>query len=136
MNEMEDYRNYRDYREDYRNYRDGYRENYRGNGRDDFWGNPIEDYRENYRGNYRDDFREDYRDYDRRGGKVNNRSYRNYREDYHQELQTSVEDMRKQYRKLEDVAEMAENPQEKNMLMRIAQKSKENYMGLKQMMEK
>lgn len=47
-----------------------------------------------------------------------------------------MEDMREQYRKLEDIAEMADNSQEKSMLMRIAQKSKENYMNLKQMMEK
>ena len=47
-----------------------------------------------------------------------------------------MEDMREQYRKLEDVAEMAENPQEKSMIMRVAQKSKENYTALKQLVEK
>lgn len=102
-----------------------------------------EDYRNyrNYRDDYRDDYRDyrDYRDYDRRGGKINNRNYRNYRsyrEDYMEELEMCMEDMREQYRKLEDVAEMTENQQEKNMVMRIAQKEKENYMALKQMMEK
>ena len=91
-----------------------------------------------YRENYRDDYREDYRrDYDRRGGRMNNRNYRNYRkEDYYEELEMTMEDMREGYRKLEDISEMAHNPQDKNMLMRIAQKEKENYIALKQMSEK
>lgn len=115
MNEMGNYRDY-DEREDYRDYRD---------------------YR-NYRGSYRDDYRDDYRrDYDRRGGRINNRNYRNYRDgDYHEELEMSIEDMREIYRNLEDISEMAHNPQEKNMIMRAAQKEKENYTTLKQMMEK
>lgn len=119
MNEMEgNYRDYRDYR-DYRSYRDNYRD----------------DYREDYRDEYRDDYRT--RDYDRRGGKINYRNYRNYRGgDYREELEMALEDMREQYRKLEDIAEMSSNPQEKNMLMRLAQKEKENYMSAKQMMEK
>ena len=118
-----DYRDYRDYREDYRNYRDDYREDYR-----DY---DNRDYRDNYRDDYRD-YRK--RDYDRRGGKIN---YRNYRGgDYREELEMALEDMREQYRKLEDIAEMSSNPQEKNMLMRLAQKEKENYMSAKQMMEK
>lgn len=116
MNDMNNYRDYRD--EDYRDYREDYREDYR-------------DYREDYRNN---------RDYDRRGGKINNRnnrSYRNYREEnYDEELNMCMEEMREQYRKLEDIAEMAQNPQEKSMLMRIAQKSKENYMNIKQIAEK
>ena len=135
MNEMEgNNRDYRDYR-DYRNYRDydnrDYRESYRDSYRDDY----RDDYREDYRGDYRDDYRT--RDYDRRGGKINNRNYRNYRHDgYYQELEMAMEDMREQYRKLEDIAEMAENPQEKNAMMKVAQKEKENYMMLKQMTEK
>lgn len=134
MNEMgannRDYDN-RDYREsDYRNYRD-----YR-----DYRDYDNRDYREDYRGgSYRD---EDYRkrDYDRRGGKINNRDYRNYRNyrggEFYEELEMAMEDMREQYRKLEDISEMAENPQDKNMLMKIAQKEKENYMYVKQLMEK
>ena len=125
-----DYRNYRDYR-DYRDY------NYRGDG----------DYRGDYRENYRDDYdyrgyddrdyNERKRDYDRRGGKINYRNYRNYRnQDYHEELDMVVYDMKEQTRKLEDIAEMAENPQDKNILTKIAQKEKENYMYLKQLSEK
>lgn len=125
MNEMSSsYRNYRDYRDydnrDYRNYRDD------------------EDYRDD--GSYRDyrDYREDYRtrDYDRRGGKINNRSYRNYRGEYHEELEMALEEMRDQYRKFEDIAEMVTNPQERNMVMKVAQTEKEHYHALKQMLEK
>ena len=106
-------------------------------------------YRENYRDDYREDYRDDYRnyrdydyrrDYDRRGGKINNRDYRNYRNyrggDYYEELEMTMEDMREQYRKLEDISEMATNQQDKNMLMKIAQKEKENYSYIKQLVEK
>ena len=121
MNEMEP--NYRDYdnryydeaEHGYRSYRD-YRDNYR-------------DYRD-YRDNYRDDYRK--RDYDRRGGKMN---YRNYRGDYYEELEMTVEDMREQYRKLEDISEMITNPQEKNVIMKVAQAEKQNYEHLKQIMK-
>ena len=127
MNEMRDYDN-RDYRDmDYRNYRD-YDNRY---------------YDEMEHGSYRDsDYRDDYRtrDYDRRGGKINNRDYRNYRNyrggDYYEELEMTMEDMREQYRKLEDISEMATNQQDKNMLMKIAQKEKENYSYIKQLVEK
>jgi len=122
MNEMEN----RDYRYDNRYYD----ENIHGN----------MGYRENYRNDmdYRDyDYR---RDYDRRGGKINNRDYRNYRNyrggDYYEELEMTMEDMREQYRKLEDISEMATNQQDKNMLMKIAQKEKENYSYIKQLVEK
>ena len=119
-------------------YRDNYREDYRYDNRYDNRADYRGNYRENYRDDYREDYREDYRkrDYDRRGGKINNRNYRNYREDYHEELEITMEDMREQYRKLEDIGEMAQNPQEKNMITRIAQKEKENYMALKQMVDK
>ena len=109
MNEMNpDYHDYRDYRDD-----------------------------RDYRG---------YRDYDMRGGRINNRgyrdyrggrSYRNYREEgYYEELEMLCYDMKDMHRKIEDVAEMTDNAQDKNALMKIAQKEKENYTYLKQMMEK
>lgn len=47
-----------------------------------------------------------------------------------------MEDMREQSRKLEDIAEMSENPQEKNNLMKIAEKQKEYYRTIKTMMDK
>jgi hypothetical protein len=107
-----------------------YREDYRDDYRDDY---------RNYRGDYRDDYRGGYRtrDYDLRGGKLNNRSYRNYRgSNYHEELDMVMEDMREQYRTLEDISEMATNPQDKNVVMRVAQKEKENYNMLKQIADK
>ena len=116
MNEMDAY-NKSGYR-DYRYYDDMDNRNYR-----------------NYR-NYRDDYRDDYRDYDRRGGKINYRDYRNYREDYYGELEMLMEDMREQYRRLEDISEMASNQQDKNMLMKIAQKEKENMSYIKSLVEK
>ena len=104
--------NERNYRYDDRDYRD-----YRYDDRD-------------YR-NYREDYR---RDYDRRGGR---RNYRNYREDdYYGELEMIMEDMRVDSRKLEDISEMAHNQQDKTMLMKLAEKEKENYKYIKQMMEK
>ena len=116
MNEMEMNRDYRDSYRDYRNYRDDYRGDYR-------------DY------DYRDDYRT--RDYDRRGGRINNRSYRNYRhQGYYEELENTMEDMRESYRKLEDLSEMAENQQDRNMINKMAQREKEHYMNLKQMVER
>ena len=124
MNEMEN----RDYRYDNRYYD----ENIHGN----------MGYRENYRNDmdYRDyDYR---RDYDRRGGRINNRyrnyrNYRNYREqDYYEELEMTMHEMKETSRKLEDVADMAENQQDRNMLMKIAQKEKENSQYIKQLVEK
>ena len=116
MNEMTDMRtNNRDY--DNRGY----------NNRDDY----------KYNNRYYDDaFYGNYRDYDNRGGRMNYRNYRNYREDYHEELEMVMEDMREGYRKLEDVGEMAHNPQDKNVIMRVAQKEKENYMTLKQIADR
>lgn len=126
MNEMD--MNNRDYRYDNRYYD----ENIHGN----------MGYRESYRDDmdYRDyDYR---RDYDRRGGRINNRyrnyrNYRNYREqDYYEELEMTMHEMKETSRKLEDVADMAENQQDKNMLMKIAQKEKENSQYIKQLVEK
>ena len=110
--------------------REDYRDNYRDDYRDDYM-----DYRRNYRDDYRDyrDYR-NYRDYDRRGGR---RNYRNYREDdYYGELEMIMEDMREDSRKLEDISEMAHNQQDKTMLIKLAEKEKENYKYIKQMMEK
>lgn len=128
MNEMRDYDNRYDnrYYDDNMHGNMGYRENYRDDYREDY----RDDYRGDYRENYREDYREDYRkrDYDRRGGKINNRDYRSYRNyrtgDYREEIEMTAEDMREQYRKLEDIAEMAHNMQDKNMIMKIAEKEK------------
>lgn len=93
--------------------------------------NPSRDYRDDYRYDYRGNYR---RDYDRRGGR---RNYRNYREeDYLEELENCVDEGMYKYRKYEDLAEMAENPQEKSMIMKIAEREKEHYKTLKEMLEK
>jgi hypothetical protein len=90
--------------------------------------------------NYRDDYRR--RDYDRRGGRINNRDYRNYRnsrnyrEDYYEDLEMTIEDMKETSRMLEDIAEMASNMNEKNMINKVAQKEKEHSTMLKQMLDK
>ena len=82
-----------------------------------------DDYRRNYRGDYR-------RGYDRRGG-------RNYREEsFYEELENCMHELKEYSRALEDLADMAESSQDKNMLMRIAQKEKEHHDYLKQMLEK
>lgn len=115
-----------DMREDYRDYDN--RGNYRDY--DDREYNMRDDYREDYRYNNR-------RDYDRRGGRINNRNYRNYREqDYYEELEMAMEDMRMQYRKLEDIGEMAHNMQDKNAIMKVAEREKDNYNYLKQISNK
>lgn len=120
MNEMRDYDN-RYYDDNIRGYI-GYRENYK---------NDMD---------YRDyDYR---RDYDRKDGRINNRyynyrNYRNYREqDFYEDLEMTMHEMKEISRKLEDVADMAENQQDKNMLMKIAQKEKENSQYIKQIVEK
>lgn len=121
MNEMETNR-------DYRNYRYDDREDYR------YYDENIHGTRPSYRYDYREDYR---RDYDRRGGKINNRYYKNYREqDYYEELEMTMHEMKETSRKLEDIADMAENQQDKNMLMKIAQKEKENSQYIKQLVEK
>ena len=107
------------------------------------------DYRDYSDRNYDDRDYDERRRYDRRGGKINNRSYRNYRndrsyrnyrnyreQDFYEELEMYIEDMKEQYRQLEDIGEMAENPQDKATIVKIAQKEKENCMLLKQMLEK
>jgi len=131
MNDMSSNRNYNDRDYDNRYYDDafyGNRESYRDNYRD-------YDNRGNYRDNYRYDYREDYRrDYDRRGGKINNRNYRE--PEFYEELEMLMEDMRDGYRKLEDISEMAHNQQDKTTLMKVAQKEKENYNYIKQILEK
>jgi len=124
-----DNRGYDNHEYDYRDYRGSNNRGYDNRYYDE------EDYRDyrDYR-NYRDyDYR---RDYDKRGGRINNRSYRNYRGDYYEELEMTMEDMKETGRKLEDIADMSKNMQEKNMLTKVAQKEKEHYMTLKQMVDK
>ena len=86
---------------------------------------------------YRDDrdYRDyrNYRDYDRRGGR---RNYRSYRDDYYEELEMCMDDMKEQARRIEDIADMVTNPQEKNTLIKIAEREKEHHRTIKEMLEK
>ena len=111
MDEMyrdEDYRGGRDYR-DYRNYRGDYRGDYR-------------DYRD-----YKDDYRRDR----------NRRSNRNYREkeEYYNMLADAMEDGMELARLYEDVSEMTTNSKDKSSLMKIAEREKEHYRAVKEMLD-
>lgn len=90
------------------------------------------DYRDDYR-SYRD-YRNGYREYDMRGGRPN---YRNYRDDeYKAEVEKCMYEAKERHREFEDLAEMAKNPEERNLLMKIALREKEHYENLKQMVER
>lgn len=108
MNEMERM-------EDYRNYRGNYRDDYRTDYRDDYGRN-----RRNYR------YYRDYRDYS---------NYRNYRDEYAMMLEEIAEDGMELSRAYEDVSEMASNVNEKQKLMKLAQREKEQYKMVKEMLE-
>jgi rubrerythrin len=53
-----------------------------------------------------------------------------------EELEMYMDEAKDQYRRLEDIAEMAENPQEKNNLMKIAEREKEHCRIIKEIIEK
>ena len=114
-----------DYREDsyrYDNYRDMRDTDYR----DDK--NYRDNYRDSYRGNYRDRYGRNYRD----------RYGRNYRtqEDYHMILGELVEDGMELSRAYEDAGEMTNNSKDKSTLMKIAEREKEHYRAVKEILEK
>lgn len=48
----------------------------------------------------------------------------------------TIDEMKDVSRNLEDLSEMSKNMQEKNALMKIAQKEKENHSYIKQLMER
>ena len=101
-----------------------------------------EDYRRNYRDNYRN-YRGDYRDYDydtrsQRYARSNrDRNYRNYREkeEYNTMLAEVVDDGMELARAYEEISEMATNSKDKQTLMKIAEREKEHYRTVKEMME-
>ena len=113
-----------DYREDsyrYDNYRDMRDTDYR----DD----------RNYRDNYRDSYRDNYRD--RYGRNYRDRYGRNYRSgDVHGMLSELVDEGMELARGYEEAGEMITNSKDKNMLMKIAEREKENYRTVKEMLEK
>ena len=97
-----------------------------------------EDYRGNYRGDYRDNYRDNYRDDYRYGRTTRGRNYRNYREkeEYCDMLADAMEDGMELARTYEDAAEMTTNSKDKNSLMKIAEREKEHYRTVKEMLER
>lgn len=92
-----------------------------------------------YRGNYRYDNRQDYRDYRDEYGRNqrNMRNYRDYREeDLYEQIGEAIYEAKECHRKMEDLAEMTDDPQIKNTLNKIAMREKEHYQSLKELMEK
>ena len=114
------------------------RSEYVAGGYKDYRGNYRNDYRDNYRDDYRDNYRNNYRgDYDMRGGRMNRRNNRNYREEeIYQEIEDAMFDAKECHRKFEDLSEMTEDPKIKNTLMKIAMREKEHYDSLKELLEK
>ena len=99
----------------------------------------MENYRD-YRGSDRD-YRDDYNNRDRYGR--NRRSYRdrygrNYRsqEDFNMMLEDLAEDGMELARNYEDASEMASNGNEKQRLMKMAEREKEHYKTVKEMIER
>lgn len=108
----------------------------------------MRDDRYNYRDDrgYRDDrdYRYDYRDeYGRnRRDRRYTRSYRdrygrNYRggDEYYEMLEDIVEDGMDLAKDYEEVSEMATNSAEKNKLMKMAEREKEHYKTVKEMLQ-
>lgn len=102
---------------------------------------PIRSYRDDYK-----DYREDYRDYrdeygrnqrDRYGRNYRDRYGRNYRaqEDFYMMLEDIVDDGMELARSYEDASEMANNNNAKNKLMKMADREKEHYKAVKDMLE-
>ena len=103
------------------------------NNRSEYVGGGYRDYRGNYRYDNREDYRNDFRDeYGR-----NHRRTRNYRsDDIYEEIGNAMFDAKTCHRKMEDLAEETDDPQIKNVLMKIALREKEHYQSLKELMEK
>lgn len=98
--------------------------------RSEYVGGGYRDYRGNYRGSYRGD-------YDMRGGRRNNRSYRNYRdEDIYEDIENCMYEAKECHRKYEDLADMTDDQQIKSTLMKIAMREKEHYNSLKELLGK
>ena len=105
-----------DYREDRRDYNYDDRRDYNYDDRD-----------------YRYDYRTDYRNGGRRGGR---RMYRTEEDDYMEELSECMKNGVCSAKDYEKVAEMTDNREEKNKLMKMAQREKEHYEAMKEILEK
>ena len=106
------------------------------NQRSEYVGGGYRDYRGNYRYDNREDYRNNYRDEYGRNQR-NMRNYRNYREeDLYEQIGEAIYEAKECHRKMEDLAEMTDDPQIKNTLNKIAMREKEHYQSLKELMEK
>lgn len=85
---------------------------------------------------YRDDYKDDYRD-DYKYRYNRDRTTRNYREkeEYYDMLNDAMEDGVHLARMYEDIAEMTSNSKDKNSLLKIAEREKEHYRAIKEMIE-
>lgn len=123
MNEMERMEEY-DYRDGRGgNYRDDYRRDYRYDYRDEYGRNQRD--RRNYR---------DYRDYRDYRGYRDRRNYRS-QEDYTMMLEDTIDDSMELSRTYEDLSEMTNNNAEKQKLMKMAEREKEHYRTVKEIMQ-
>lgn len=99
------------------------------------------DYRENResreRRGYEDDFDYDERDYrnDYRARR-NGRRYRSMDDDYMEELSECIKTGVCASKDYEKLAGMTDNREDKNKLMKMAQREKEHYEAVKEMLEK
>ena len=101
------------------------------NQRSEYVGGGYRDYRGNYRYGNRD-YRDEYGRNQR-----NMRNYRDYREeDLYEQIGEAIYEAKECHRKMEDLAEMTDDPQIKNTLNKIAMREKEHYQSLKELMEK
>lgn len=106
------------------------------NQRSEYVGGGYRDYRGNYRYDNREDYRNNYRDEYGRNQR-NMRNYRNYREeDLYEQIGEAIYEAKECHRKMEDLAEMTDDPQIKSTLNKIAMREKEHYQSLKELMEK
>ena len=112
-----------DMRDDRYNYRDDRGMDYR------------DDYRRDYRYDYRDEYGRNRRDR-RYMRNYRDRYGRNYRTDEYREcLEDIMEDGMELARDYEDASEMATNNIEKNKLMKMAEREKEHYKTVKEMLQ-
>ena len=83
---------------------------------------------------YDRDYRYDYRmDGRRKGGR---RMYRTEEDDYMEELSECMKNGMCSAKDYEKLAEMADNKEERSKLMKMAQREKEHYTAMKEMLEK
>jgi hypothetical protein len=108
---------------------------------------PMEDkeyhYNDGYDHDYRYDHDHDYRydrdyryDYKMDGRRRSGRRYRTEEDDYMEELSECMKNGVCSAKDYEKLAEMTDNKEERSKLMKMAQREKEHYTAMKEMLEK